>query len=74
MARLTEAEKDLICDMCMLAEANADLMEMNETDHGEGDYEGWTRADFKRAEAIFKKMFDPIAFAEKLAGRGKDAA
>lgn len=71
MARLTEAEKDLICDMCAHAEAAYDVALLNDPVRGEGDYEGWTEADFKRADAIFKKLFNPVAFAEKLAGRAK---
>jgi hypothetical protein len=68
MARLTEVEKELICTMCNIAESNGELAEMNDG-RGDGDYEGWTRADFGRAERIFKKLFDPVAFAKKLASQ-----
>jgi hypothetical protein len=66
MARLTEAEKDLITTMCNIAESNYEVAQMNDPVRGEGDYEGWTEADFKRADAIFKKLFNPVAFAKKM--------
>jgi hypothetical protein len=62
--RLTKAEKDLICTMCNIAEANADLAELNDG-KGDGDYEGWTMEDFKRAERIGEKLFDVKEFAKK---------
>ena len=68
MARLTEAEKDLICTMCNIAEANYDVAQESDPVRGEGDYEGWTEADFERAASIFKKLFDPVGFAKKLVG------
>ncbi|MGH2505999.1 MAG: hypothetical protein ACRDHZ_01040 [Ktedonobacteraceae bacterium] len=68
MARLTEAEKDLIATMCCIAEANYEVAQMSDPVRGEGDYEGWTEADFKRADAIYNKLFDPVAFAKKLVG------
>jgi hypothetical protein len=66
--RLTKAEKELICDMCMIAEANGDIARLNDPVRGEGDYEGWTEADFSRADSIFGKLFDAVGFAEKLSG------
>lgn len=66
MARLTKKEKELICTMCNIAEANGELAEMNEDGHGEGDYEGWTREDFKRADAVFSKLADYREFANRI--------
>jgi hypothetical protein len=65
---LTKAEKDLICTMCSIAESNYAVAQMSDPVRGEGDYEGWTEADFKRADAIFDKLFDAQDFAKKLTG------
>jgi hypothetical protein len=71
MTRLTKAEKDLICTMCNIAESNYALAQQNDPVRGEGDYEGWTESDFKRADAIFTKLFDVKGFANKFTdGKG----
>lgn len=65
--RLTKAEKELICTMCSIAEANHDVAQMNDPVRGEGDYEGWTDADFKLADTIHDKLLDLNGFAKRLA-------
>lgn len=50
--RLTKTEKDLICTMCNIAESNYDVAQQNDPVRGEGDYEGWTEADFTRAAIL----------------------
>jgi hypothetical protein len=48
--KLTKAERSLIQEMCVIADAGIP---------GEGDYQGWTRAHYKRADAIAVKMNEP---------------
>jgi len=57
MKRLTEAEKNLVCDMCTIAGAQS----QNEDGEGEGDFTGWTEDDFNLDDAIFEKLFDAAA-------------
>lgn len=71
--KLTKKEKELICTMCNIAESNGDVAEMNEDGHGEGDYEGWTREDFKCAETIYDKLVDYKEFAERIKDSVGDA-
>jgi hypothetical protein len=52
MPRLTKAEKELIRDMCAIADAQ----DRDEDGNGEGDYQEWTDAHFKRADHIAAKM------------------
>jgi hypothetical protein len=72
MARLTKKEKELICTMCNIAESNGDVAEMNDG-HGQGDYEGWTREDFERADAIYSKLVNYKEFAERIKDSTGDA-